>query len=110
VWVLFFSWTVLQLLWGNLFTAGASAISKIVKPTDMGKLLALQALANALVTLVAKPFFAYVYQATLSTMPAFTLYIAIVFFLADVFLALYVHIRMKIGGNRASDDVVELKE
>jgi hypothetical protein len=110
VWVLFLSWTVLQLLWSNLGTAGASAISKIVEPTDMGKLLALLSLTGALVTLVAKPFFAFVYQATLSTQPAFTLYIAIVFYIADVFLALYVHIRMKIGENTASDNAVELKE
>jgi nitrate/nitrite transporter NarK len=110
IWVLFLSAMVLQLLWLNLGSATMSAISKIVEPTEMGKLMALLALITALETLAGQPFFAFVYQATLATAPAFTLYIAIVLFLTDVVLALYVHIRMKIGEKRASDVAVKLKE
>ena len=41
VWALFFSWTALQLLWSNMDKAAISAISKIVGPQEIGKILCL---------------------------------------------------------------------
>ena len=40
-WALFFSWTALQLLWSNMDKAAISAISKIVGPQEIGKILCL---------------------------------------------------------------------
>ena len=108
VWVLFFSAILLQLLWLNLGTAAMSAISKLVERTELGKLMALLALVNALVTVAAKPFFAFVYQATLSTIPACVLYIAMALFMLDVLLVLYLHVRMKTVERTAPEVAVEL--
>ena len=41
LWALFFSWTALQLLWSNMDKAAISAISKIVGPQEIGKILCL---------------------------------------------------------------------
>ena len=97
VWVLFLSATCLQLLWLTLATASMSAISKLVSRTELGRVLALLAIVNALVAVGAKPFFAFVYQATLATVPACVLYIVMALFMTDVLLALGLHTRMKAG-------------
>ena len=94
VWFLFLSWGVLQMLWGCMFTCALSAISKLAEPTEIGKFVSLIGLANTLIGLAGAPAYNLIYQATLSTYPATALYVALLFFVLALSLAIYTHVDM----------------
>jgi len=95
VWFLFLSCGVLQMLWSVMFTTVLSAVSKLVEPTETGKLLTVVSLINMLVSLGAAPAYNLIYQATLKTHPAIAIYIGVLLFLIGMGLAIYTHIDMK---------------
>merc|ERR1712130_930182 len=57
VWVLFLSWSVFQILWANTLITTMSALSKLLDPTEIGKMLCLLGLAKALMKMIGKPLF-----------------------------------------------------
>ena len=95
VWVLFACWGVLQMFWDCMFLMTLSAISKLVKPTEAGKFLALVELFNKIIGAGARPAYNLIYEATLKTYPATSLYIAIMFFQIALALTIYTHVDMK---------------
>ena len=84
-----------------MFTCALSAISKLAEPTEIGKFVSLIGLANTLIGLAGAPSYNIIYQATLSTYPATALYVALLFFVLALSLAIYTHVDMntdKMGG------------
>ena len=94
VWVLFLSYTVLQLFWSNLYSLSFAAISKLVEPMEIGKVFGVLTLTKALITLMFKPIYLYIYQATLATLPALTYIFPLLCFTACLGLVLVPHLRM----------------
>ena len=101
---LFISWGVLQMLWGCMFSCALSAISKLAEPTEIGKFVSLIGLANTLIGLAGAPSYNIIYQATLSTYPATALYVALVFFVLALSLAIYTHLDMWRGPQERKEE------
>ena len=100
-WFLFVSWAGFQILWNNMFTCAYSALSKLCKPTEVGKLLSVLQLARMSVSLLTDAGYNYLYQATLSTVPATPMYVGLCLLVLDLVLVIYLHVDME------DTDVVE---
>jgi len=94
IWVLFLSWSLLQILYSNVSLNITSGISKLVKSTEIGKICILY-IANSLITLSGGPFYSFIYHATLTTIPALFIYITIPLYILEIVLTSYNYFGMK---------------
>jgi len=103
-WALFFSWTALQLLWSNMDKAAISAISKIVGPQEIGKILCLVQLSKALLTVAGSPFYASLYRFALDiNFPGLCRCVSVLTFACGGALATYSRFTMIVTSEEESD-------
>ena len=75
IWVLFLSWSGFYLLWVNIETTSRSALTKLVEPTEVGKVFTILGLINRVIGLIATPMFGFIYKMTVDVYPASFLFI-----------------------------------
>jgi MFS family permease len=95
LWVLILSWSVFQLLWANVLITTMSAMSKLIASTEVGKIFCLLALGKSLMKIPSAPLFAFIYRASVSTLPSLYLYIMALILLLILALTTINHVDIK---------------
>ena len=94
VWALFVIWSLFYLLYFNIFSTTRSAVSKLVEPEEVGKIFTIIGVLEAVMSLVAKPLFGFIYQATLDILPGLWLVILSTLLVITLVLAIITHVGM----------------
>ena len=69
-------------------------MSKLVEPEEIGKIFTIIGVLEALMSLVAKPMFGFIYQATLEILPGLWLVILSTFLVITLVIAIITHVGM----------------
>jgi len=111
VWVLFFSWSVFQMLWANTLITTMSALSKLLEPTEIGKMFCLLGLAKALMKMIGKPLFSLLYKATVEVNPSLCLFVVVLIQAFVLGLVIFNHVATIRDEKREDTDetAVEIK-
>ena len=102
VWALFVIWSVFYLLYFNIFTTTKSALSKLIDPTEIGKAFSVLGVLEACLVLVAKPFYGFLYQASLDIFPGMWVLISNGLLLVSFIIAIALHFGMQRGPEEIS--------
>ena len=92
---LFITWSLVYILYINIFTTTRSALTKLVDSTEVGKLFTTLAILNSILQLISKPFYGFLYQATVDIYPPIWIFVSQIFLLIPLILIIINHVGMK---------------
>jgi len=97
--------------YANIHSTSRSCLTKLVSPTEVGSVLSAVAVAQAVLTLLGKPFFGFLYGQTVSRLPATYLLLSILLYLAVLGVVVTAHcgMRRQQEGNEGTDSNREMK-
>jgi len=109
VWCLYVIWTFAYIFYFCIFTMSRSAVSKLVSPSEIGRVFAFMGLLQAVLKLLSKPFFGFLYQATLDIFPGLWILVGCAILLGPNIIAIVVHCMMRTDQRRADKHVANEK-
>ena len=105
VWALFLIWAVCYLLYFSISATARSAMSKLVDPTEIGKIFSVLGVLESCLGFVTKPAYGLIYQASLSFYPGLWCFVSIGWLL----LALVITIALHCGTKKTEELKQELE-
>ena len=110
IWVLFVIWSVFYLLYFCIFTTTRSAMSKLLDPTEIGKAFSVLGVLESCLTLVAKPLYGFMYQASLDIFAGLWMIVSVGFLIIALIIAIILHFGMKRDEGIAKEEEMDAKE
>ena len=94
-WVMFAIWSVFYFFYLNIDSTTKSVMSKLIEPTEVGKAFAVFGVLQSCLALIAKPFYGFMYQASLDIFAGLWLIVSSGFLFISLAITIILHFGMK---------------
>ena len=81
--------------YANMSTTSRSCLTKLVEPTEIGSVLGIVGIFQSVLSFVSKPFYGFLYKATVSVFPATYLFVSITLFIIALVTVIVAHVGLK---------------
>ena len=79
----------------NITTTSRSCLTKLVEPSEIGAVLGIVGIFQALLSIVSKPFYGFLYKSTVGSYPASYLFVSISLFSIALLTLIVAHVGLK---------------